>query len=479
MEDACPELPRQGMEKMEFHEALRQIVRLYGTPAMDASRSSLIGLLRKYHAFDDLPAVEDAMAYLIFPPSGGTDGYAARLCRLSQLPDRTKYLLTARQARDALASDAPCSRELADYAVDSVSYALGVTASSASAGDLSRRFQALIASGRGSGPASVPAGNDNISRLLQAGRHTGSLPDDESYWEGIHVRGGGRIFNWIFIALALFIIVPILMNVAQKFLDDPSGSLKSLYVSVMYGDGFEYYYGSDSRKRNYPAAFRELSKAADYGDVKALYLVGVMRYYGRGTEKDYKEALRLFRSAAGKGDAWAMDAVGVMYYFGRGVGRDFGKAAEWFRKAADLGQDAAANNLAALYLTGQGVRKDRAEAEKWHQKSVAGRAHRQHDPIGIVFEVPRYGADYRSDQFAEAEISIYRKAAEKGDAESALYLGTLAESGLWEGPDDIAAVRWYRIAAEHGSADAAARMGRLIRFGHDDDDDVSLSEDAP
>ena len=123
--------------------------------------------------------------------------------------------------------------------------------------------------------------------------------------------------------------------------------------------------------------------------------------------------------------------------------QDYGKAAMWYQKAASRGKLPVLDEnttyiFGELYYFGRGVGRDFGKAAEW-----------------------------------------FRKAAEKGDAESARDLGTLAESGLWEGPDDIAAVRWYRIAAEHGSADAAARMGRLIRFGHDDDDDVSLSEDAP
>ena len=99
---------------MKFHEALRQIVRLNGREVMEEGRRSLIGFLRKHHAFDDLPVIEDAMAYLLFPPSGGADGYAARLTRLSRLPDRRQYFAEAEKVKKSLAEERHFSRARQD-----------------------------------------------------------------------------------------------------------------------------------------------------------------------------------------------------------------------------------------------------------------------------------------------------------------------------------------------------------------------------
>lgn len=133
---------------MKFHEALRQIVRLNGREVMEEGRRSLIGFLRKHHAFDDLPVIEDAMAYLLFPPSGGADGYAARLTRLSRLPDRRQYFAEAEKVKKSLAEERHFSRALADYAVDSVSYALDVTYSPETMADLGRRLEDLVSAER-------------------------------------------------------------------------------------------------------------------------------------------------------------------------------------------------------------------------------------------------------------------------------------------------------------------------------------------
>jgi hypothetical protein len=86
---------------------------------------------------------------------------------------------------------------------------------------------------------------------------------------------------------------------------------------------------------------------------------------GDDVEKDQVEALKWYRKAADQGDARAQFNLGVMYANGRGVAEDYVEAARWFRKAADQGNAKAQFNLGVMYYNGDGVEKDYAEAYAW------------------------------------------------------------------------------------------------------------------
>ena len=209
---------------MKFHEALRQIVRLNGREVMDEGRRSLIGFLRKHHAFDDLPVIEDAMAYFLFPTSGGADGYAARLTRLSRLPDRRQYFAEAEKAKKSLAEERHFSRALADYAVDSVSYALDVNYSPETMADLGRRLEDLV----------------SAERAPEGGRRQDTEGGDKGRC------GSGRwkirIFHLIFWGLALYILSPLIIRLVPPLVHDPVVTVRSWYWTVIGWGGSSYFY---------------------------------------------------------------------------------------------------------------------------------------------------------------------------------------------------------------------------------------------
>src|ERR1035437_6848871 len=68
-----------------------------------------------------------------------------------------------------------------------------------------------------------------------------------------------------------------------------------------------------------------------------------------------EEAVKLLAQAAEKGDAKAQFRLGLLYEHGRVVPKDEKKAAEWYAKAVAQGNSKAANNLGTLYRLGRGV----------------------------------------------------------------------------------------------------------------------------
>lgn len=141
----------------------------------------------------------------------------------------------------------------------------------------------------------------------------------------------------------------------------------------------------------------ELRKAADQGDAKAQYSLGLMFENGRvddpsktvleraleqyGTvQQDYPQAVAWYRKAAKQGHAEAQFKLGLIYnkgrgvpkdYFqGKGVHKDYAQAVVWYSKAAEQGHAVAQNNLGAMYYNGSGVSQDYTQALTWFRKAA-------------------------------------------------------------------------------------------------------------
>ena len=76
-------------------------------------------------------------------------------------------------------------------------------------------------------------------------------------------------------------------------------------------------------------------------------------------------------AAAEKGDARAQFNLGIMYYLGQGVPQDYAAAVKWYRLAADQGAPAAQNHLASMFEDGHGVAVNYVQAYKWWNLAVS------------------------------------------------------------------------------------------------------------
>ena len=105
--------------------------------------------------------------------------------------------------------------------------------------------------------------------------------------------------------------------------------------------------------------------AAEQGDARAQFALGLMYRDGRGVAQDDAEAVRWYRLAAEQGNADAQFNLGFMYVEGRGVLQNDAEAVRWWRPAAEQGQAIAQFNLGLMYDQGRTVRQDDAEAVRW------------------------------------------------------------------------------------------------------------------
>ena len=122
--------------------------------------------------------------------------------------------------------------------------------------------------------------------------------------------------------------------------------------------------------------------AANHGQVRAQFRLGQLCKAGevgksrsrgspihRDTALHLKMALAWFSKAAECGDVEAVFEQGQMYAQGLGTAQDFERAAECYQQAAAKGHAKAAFNLGFLFAHGQGVEQDEVRAYQWYRIS--------------------------------------------------------------------------------------------------------------
>jgi TPR repeat protein len=124
--------------------------------------------------------------------------------------------------------------------------------------------------------------------------------------------------------------------------------------------------------------------------------------------------------------------------------RDYATALRLWREIAEQGDAKAQIKLGLMYELGQGVPQDNAEALKWYGLAAA------HDPtaqfnLGAMYE---FGNDRLglAQDYAEA-FNWYLRAADQGDANAQLHLGTMYEQGHGVPQDFVLAHMRYNLAA--------------------------------
>jgi TPR repeat protein len=179
-----------------------------------------------------------------------------------------------------------------------------------------------------------------------------------------------------------------------------------------------------------------------------------------GNRKDYSEAVLWFRKAADQGDARAKYNIGVLYERGLGVEQNYTEAMRWYRKAADQGDVRAQFNIGGLYHEGRGVEQNYTEAMRWYRKAAD-----QGDVCGQLNVGVAYSKGLGVEQSDTEAMSWFRRAADQGNADAQALVGTLYYSGSGVEQNYGEALRWYRKAADQGHTDAQAGVGAAYLDG--------------
>ncbi|WP_420971555.1 caspase family protein [Bradyrhizobium sp. B120] len=132
-----------------------------------------------------------------------------------------------------------------------------------------------------------------------------------------------------------------------------------------------------------PRAFELFSKAAAAGQPDAISNLGAMYSNGYFVKKDEARALELYQKAIEAGNPFALAQTGLMYFYGKGTPRDYETAAQYFQQAADLNDGFSLKYLAVMQERGLLGARDPAKAAELRRRAV------QVDPESQDPKVPR------------------------------------------------------------------------------------------
>ncbi|QOZ34392.1 hypothetical protein XH92_24285 [Bradyrhizobium sp. CCBAU 53421] len=169
-----------------------------------------------------------------------------------------------------------------------------------------------------------------------------------------------------------------------------------------------------------------------------------------GGTKNYLAAQRYLTKAAEAGYAPAQGKLGVYFATGRGVVEDMPRAFELFSKAAAAGEPGAISNLGAMYSNGNFVKKDPARALELYQKAIeAG------DPFALAQTALMYFYGKGTPRDYEAAAQYFQQAADLNDGFSLKYLAVMQERGLLgaRDPAKAAELRRRAVQVDPGSQD--------------------------
>ena len=197
-----------------------------------------------------------------------------------------------------------------------------------------------------------------------------------------------------------------------------------------------------------PYIVKSVHKAAEQGDIEALYILGENCFKGEdGENKNYVEAVKWYRKAAEKGHLQAQYKLGLCYENGYGGLEDnMEEAVNWWRKAAEQGYPKAQKKLGYCYFNGVGVKQSYEEAAKWYRQAAEQNDSEAQNTVGDCY---KNGKGVPQD-YAEA-AQWYNKAAEQGNVDAQYNLGLCYAEGTGVEKNYAEAMEWFRKAAEQGN----------------------------
>ena len=241
---------------MKLQEALLKCTRQFGREVLKERR--LIFMLLDYHAFRDYPAMKKVVKALI---SGGCIN---ELYSRSRSASRSDYLSYAGTVKKSLAADMHFRKELADYAVDSISLALGMLSSVREPFD----------------PYDSGTQDDSSGESAAQGQESRSGGGSTAHDNGAGRKSPSFRMKWLAIPLAA------------------AAAITVIVLLVLNNAAFQNYRGEKLyAEQNYGAAMKLFEKAADKGNEDAMLKLGLMYETGKGINQEYKKALEFYDRA--------------------------------------------------------------------------------------------------------------------------------------------------------------------------------------
>ena len=171
---------------------------------------------------------------------------------------------------------------------------------------------------------------------------------------------------------------------------------------------------------------QQLRNAAERGDAKAQYHIGLWCYYGIGVPMDQREAFKWWRRSAAQGYSRAQYNLGRLYGEGEGVTQDFVKAHAWMSLAAAQNYKDAAKDRD--HLAGRMPPEQVAAAEK-----LASRLQEQIDVGRLSAEVEDTNSGKAPPSVPHGKLIVKTRSTEEVAEYSGEYF-VMGFRGTWNFP---------------------------------------------
>ena len=133
-------------------------------------------------------------------------------------------------------------------------------------------------------------------------------------------------------------------------------------------------------------------------------------------------------------------------------------------KSAGLGYTRAQVMLGKIYQFGRrGIPQDLRKAKTWYELAAAKGANEALFQLNVIYQ--QSGDAYTKAAMADENIEWLEMGVKQGNAEAALNLAGMAETGRGVPQDYKRAAELYQIAADAGIVQAQAALGKLYANG--------------
>lgn len=197
------------------------------------------------------------------------------------------------------------------------------------------------------------------------------------------------------------------------------------------------------------------------GDVQAATILG--KYYF-DIEKDVKQAEKWIKAGADAGDAEALYYLARVYDQSREGKHPNKEVVSILEKSAGQGYAPAQMMLGKIYQFGRrGIPQDLKKAKMWYELAAAKGANEAMSQLNVIYQ--QSGDAFTKAALADENVEWLELGVRQGNAEAALNLGKMAESGRGAPQDYKRAAKLYQIAADAGIVQAQAALGKLYANG--------------
>jgi TPR repeat protein len=198
-------------------------------------------------------------------------------------------------------------------------------------------------------------------------------------------------------------------------------------------------------------------KAADFGYVPALDILGLAARDGIGGPKDLKQARTWFQKAAEAGYVPAQFNLAALYYAGGdGVARDYALAGAWFAQAGKAGHARALYAMARMYDLGQGVPANQARAIVYYKEAALKLVPEAQGALASYF--------YTGEQVPKNLVTarqLFNEAATRGEPDAMFNLAAMLAKGEGGEKDPGMAYVWLSLAKASGLERAGPALAAI------------------